>query len=502
MNKIKTIIISAVSLTCMVGCSDFLAEHPKTFLTPDNYFTTGEQMQAAVDGIYPYLADILNGDIEVGTNRYVFLEYLAGYSDRPRSASGTYMEQARYLTITEENNNVEALWKTAYTAIENINSAIAGIEGSTADVAASLRNQLLGEAYFMRAYHYFNLVRLWGPVPMKLTPTTDLSNVEIALSSESEVFGQIEKDLLHAEELMADLAWNNASGHVGLGTVKSLLSKVYITMAGYPLSLGKDYYTKAYDKASEVYDKGTYQLYSSYAEMRDNANSNAGEWILCIQREADKAGSPLHNSMLPYPEVADISKVSTAGGAMSPTLEFYNSYSADDLRKQDYGYYTTKGVSIADNSEITLDRPYIYKFWDKECASTGKSGVNYPLMRYADVLLTLAEAKVMADGGRTSDTKAIDAWFKVRHRALPDEARPSSLDFDTVFKERIWELSFETQLWFDLLRTRKVYVPASAAVEDLVGAKVAGHLGNAFEAEDLLFPYPLRESRLNPNLKR
>lgn len=502
MNKIKTIIISAVSLTCMVGCSDFLAEHPKTFLTPDNYFTTGEQMQAAVDGIYPYLADILNGDIEVGTNRYVFLEYLAGYSDRPRSASGTYMEQARYLTVTEENNNVEALWKTAYTALENINSAIAGIEGSSAEVAASLKNQLLGEAYFMRAYHYFNLVRLWGPVPMKLTPTTDLSNVEIALSSESEVFGQIEKDLLHAEELMADLAWNNASGHVGLGAVKSLLAKVYITMAGYPLNLGKDYYTKAYDKASEVVTKGTYSLYTTYADMRANASSNSGEWILCIQREADKAGSPLHNSMLPYPEVAEISKVSTAGGAMAPTTEFYNSYADDDLRKQDFGYYTTKGISTADKSEIALDRPYIYKYWDDQCAVDGKSGANYPLMRYTDVLLTLAEAKALADGGATTDAKAIDAYFQVRHRAFPDEAKPASITFDNVFKERVWETAFESQLWFDLVRTRKVFVPSTGAVSNLIGSKVAGHMGNAFEEDDLLFPYPLRESRLNPNLKR
>ena len=502
MNKVKSILVSALALTSLVGCSDFLKENPKTFLTPDNYFTTSEQMQAAVNGLYSYMDDIFDGDIEVGTHRFIFLEYMSGYGERPRTATSFYLTEANLLSVTEENNNLEALWRTAYTAIENANSTIAGMEAYKAEVSAEFRNQLLGEAYFMRAYHYFNLVRLWGQVPLKTAPTTELSSVQIPLSSTEDVYAQIESDLVNAEELMKDLSWVKTDGHVSLGAVKALLSKVYLTMAGYPLSLGKDYYAKAYNKASEIVAKKAYSLYPDYRSMRDNANSNSGEWILCIQREQDKAGSPVHNDMLPYPEPsAEISKNSAYGGALAPTVEFYNSYDADDLRRADYGYYTTKENALDGSGEVDLGRPYIYKYWDSNCASTAKSGANYAVLRYADVLLTLAEAKVMADGGTTSDNTAIEAYYQVRKRAMPAEAKPASLDFNTVYKERLWELCFETQTWFDMQRTRKALNPVTGKVIDLIGYQTPGHEA-AFAEKDLLFPYPLREVRLNPNLKR
>lgn len=502
MNKIKTIIFGAFALTCLAGCNKFLEENPKTFLTPDNYFTTSEQMQAAVDGLYSYLDDIFDGDIEVGTQRFIFLEYMSGYGERPRTATSLYLSQANLLTVTEENNNLEALWRSAYTAIENANSTIAGIEASKAEIPDGQKSQLLGEAYFMRAYHYFNLVRLWGQVPLKTTPTTDLSNVQIPLTGTADIYACIENDLVKAEELMGSLSWSRTDGHVGLGAVKALLSKVYITMAGYPLSLGKDYYTKAYNKASEIVSKKAFTLYPDYQSMRNNANSNSGEWLLCIQREQDKAGSPVHNDMLPYPEPAvEISANSAYGGALAPTNEFYRSYAEGDLRVADFGYYTTKAKAIDGSGDVELGRPYIYKYWDDNCAKTGKSGVNYALIRYADVLLTLAEAKVMADGGNTSDKAAIDAYYEVRHRAMPDEARPSSLDFAAVYKERLWELCFETQTWYDMLRTHKALNPVTGKVVDLIGYQTPGHEA-AFAEKDLLFPYPLRESRLNPNLKR
>lgn len=502
MKKVKSIILGALAFASLVGCSDFLKENPKTFLTPDNYFTTGEQMQAAVNGLYSYLDDIFDGDIEVGTQRFIFLEYMSGYGERPRTATSFYLTEANLLTVSEENNNLEALWRSAYTAIENANSTIAGIESSKAEVSSDFKNQLLGEAYFMRAYHYFNLVRLWGQIPLKTTPTTDLSSSQIALSSGQEVFAQIERDLEYAEELMGDLSWVKTDGHVSLGAVKALLSKVYLTMAGYPLSLGSEYYVKAYEKAAEIVNKKAYSLYPDYQSMRDNISSNSGEWILCIQREQDKAGSPVHNDMLPYPEPSvEISKNSAYGGALAPTVEFYNSYDEGDLRKADYGYYTTKVNALDGSGEVELGRPYIYKYWDANCASTSKSGANYALLRYADVLLTLAEAKVMADGGTTTDNAAIEAYCLVRRRAMPSEAKPSSLDFSAVYKERLWELCFETQTWYDMLRTRKALNPVTGKVVDLIGYQTPGHKA-AFAEKDLLFPYPLREVRLNPNLKR
>lgn len=485
-----------------VSCTGFLKENPKTFLSPDTYFTTEAQMQAAVDGLYTFLDDIFDSDVEVGTQRFVFLEYLTGYGQRMRAASGIYMDQANLLTITEENTQVEALWKSAYLALENCNVAIAGIEASTAEVSESSRNYLLGQSYFMRAYHYFNLVRLWGDIPLKITPTTDLSDTQIPLTSVSGVYDRIVKDLTHAEELMEGQDWNCTDGHVGLSAVKALLAKVYITMAGYPLQLGKDYYDLAYEKAKEIYQNAGITLYSSYDAMRTAKYACGGEVILTIEREADNAGAPMHTALLPYPEVSNISQNSAYGGAIASTEEFYDSFTAGDLRKTDYGYLTKHYHALDGSADIAVNAPYIYKYWDNDAAkNSGKSAMAYPLIRYADVLLLMAEAKVMADGGNTTDTDAIQAYTLVRQRAIPSDQAPASLDFDTVYKERLWELCFETQTWYDMLCTRKALDTATGNIVDLVGYQTPGHEA-AFEEEDLLLPYPLREKRLNPNLVR
>lgn len=103
----------------------------------------------------------------VGTQNFIFLDYLPGYGIRPRAASSLYLSQALNLSVTEESTHVENLWKSSYFAIENCNGVIAGIEAAkNVEIAEDTRNKLLGEAYFLRAYNYFNLVRaLWPRAP-------------------------------------------------------------------------------------------------------------------------------------------------------------------------------------------------------------------------------------------------------------------------------------------------------------------------------------------------
>ncbi|MEN6454033.1 MAG: RagB/SusD family nutrient uptake outer membrane protein, partial [Prolixibacteraceae bacterium] len=147
--------------------------------------------------------------------------------------------------------------------------------------------------------------------------------------------------------------------------------------------------------------------------------------------------------------------------------------------------------------------PYIYKFWDEAAAESGMSGRNYPLLTYADVLLTLAEARAQIDGGTTNNADAINAWFKIRNRANPDEAKPALLSADDVLKERFWEICFEGQTWFDMIRTRKALNVTTRNIVNLLGYNAPSHPeGHPFKEDDLLFPYPLREKRLNPNLVR
>lgn len=239
MKRLIITVASSLAVALIAGsCNAFLEENFKTALSPKYYFKTEQQIVAGVNGLYTFVDDLFEGDVEVGTQNFIFLDYLPGYAIRPRSAGSIYLSQAMSLTVSEENTVIEKLWRSAYTAIENCNGVIAGIESSGVTMDAVTKDKLLGEAYFMRAYHYFNLVRLWGEVPLKTTVTTDLSDVKIPLSSQEDIYGRIEADLVHAADLMAASPWTSTDGRVTRGAVYTLLAKVYLTMAGYPLQKG------------------------------------------------------------------------------------------------------------------------------------------------------------------------------------------------------------------------------------------------------------------------
>lgn len=204
MKKIYSILCGLITLVVIAtSCDAFLEEKPKTFLTPELYFQNEGQVVAAVNGLYTFLDDIFDGDIEPGSQTFIFVEYLSGYGERLRGSGTQDLAQANNLNVADNNGYVQKFWETGYKAIENSNSIIEGIESMEQGILSEdKKNELLGEVYFMRAYYYFNLVRLYGPVPLKLISTSDLSNVEIELTSIEGVYDQIDKDLTKAGGLM------------------------------------------------------------------------------------------------------------------------------------------------------------------------------------------------------------------------------------------------------------------------------------------------------------
>lgn len=497
-SNISWLIAMAVIIT---SCDSFLEEKPKTFLNPDSYYQNEKQALAAVNGIYTFVDDIMDSDIEPGSHSFIFLEFMHGYGERMRGSGTQDLAQANSLLIADNNSYVQRFWETAYRAIENCNSIIEGIEGmAEGTISEGKRNQYLGETYFLRGYFYFNLVRLYGSVPLKLTSTKDLSNIAIELSSIDDVYTQIDSDMTKAGELMENLDWTNSSGRVTKGTVKSMHAKVLLTMAGYPLQKGTEYYNKAYNMAKQVYKSGKFYLFDSYEELR--TVENAGEIIWSIQREADNAGNPLHAALLPYPEPDKVISVSAAyGGALTVTQMFFDTYLEGDMRKEERVFYYAQQEALDGSGLVDLGRPYIYKYWDQNAAETGKSGSDFTLLRYADVLLMMAEAKAQADGGTTNDADAIEAYYSVRKRAFPLEAKSTSITADKVLQERFWELAFENQTWYDMVRTRKALHAVTGQMVNMIGYQTPSHTAPFTEAS-LLLPYPIREKRLNPNLVR
>ena len=486
----------AAGALLLSSCTKFLTVEPKSFMSPEVYFNNEAEMQDAVNGLYNAPQNALfSGLVAVNHSSWVMFEMLTGYHTRtyPTSLGQTI---GMMLPLLDDNALVEYQWDNFYTAINNCNNVIQGIEGKADDptVSTETKNKFLAEAYTLRAYYFFMLVQQFGPIPLPTTPTTDTNTIPLVPSEIADVYEQIEKDLTAAETLFGSTPVNPGDGHVGLGACKSILAKVYLTMAGYPLK-DESCYKKAYDKALEVVKTNTYSLFDNWSDFQDYSKENQGEWIWAMQYEATYNGSGVHNMLLPYnPDDGSlVSKDGINGGAIVPTTQFIASYADGDKRALENGFF------YSSYGGVEFSRPYIYKFFDKNALGDGKSGADFPIVRYADVLLVLAEAA--CKGGSSSDAAAIDAYYQVRSRAVPSEAKPASITFDMVYKERTWELCFEAQNWYDIIRTRKILNVAKKTVVDVIGFTPLEH-DQAFTESDLLLPYPLAETRLNDNLKR
>jgi len=495
---IINITILAASMVLAASCSDFLKENP-TFVAPENYYQTEDECVNAVNGTYN--TNRLTDYAAIGSRPIIqMLAFQTGLTDMTNTRP-TAITNILNGNIRAEEDFVASIWNNAYTYIERCNSAIYNLEErSDIPLSEAKKNTLLAEVYTNRADNYFFLVRQYGPVPLKITRTTGIDDAQLPLNTESEVLHQIAADLEKAEKLKENDAWNEPSGRISKGLIKARLADVYLTIAGYPLC-ETDYYKKAYDKALEVVNSGAFSLYDTYAEAHSSYDINGGEYLFSKQCLIDVVNNQLHMSGIPHglEGTITIADATMRGGYWMPHADFYASYAEGDKRTEDRAYYYTSAPALDGSGDVTFDQPHIYKYWDDECAVKGKSSTNMPLDRYTSVLLTLAEAACA--GGSTSDAAAIDAYYQVRHRAMPTEAKPATLTFDMVFKERMWEQCFEGVNWFTMLRTRKAFDPGNNKVVDMIGYK-APERSYPFDQDDLLLPYPVDQVRLNPNLVR
>lgn len=489
MKKIINILgMAAVLLSA--GCTKFLTEEPKTFLSPENYYVSEAQMQDAINGLYPrVVAAYMDGLVAPNHTTFIMLETLTGYHKRSHAYDSRTL--GYNLPLADDNGLLDNNWNDMYQAISRANYAIEGIENSTSDVPEAVKSKFLGEAHFIRAYSFFFLVQCYGPIPVPTVPVKGKSDIVTELTPISGVYQQILDDLTQAESLLT--VWNPGDGHVGLGAVKALLAKVHLAMAGYPLRQS-DHYAQAVTKAKEVIGSGAFSLYTDVRDLADPAKRNKEEAIYTAQYNKTNGGSPMHNLFLPYYagwDAEQFAENQAFGGAIVPSQTFINSYEDGDKRAMEKGWYYTS------YNGVDFPQPFIYKYFDADAVTSNASDVQFPMIRYSDILLVLAEAACA--GGSTSDAAAIDAYYQVRNRWCPI-VRPTSISFEDVYKERVWELCFEGQNWFDMLRTRKVFNVSNGRVVDMIGFIPQEHPGVPFTEDCLLFPYPVAEKRLNENI--
>ncbi|TDQ06323.1 RagB/SusD family nutrient uptake outer membrane protein [Pedobacter metabolipauper] len=478
--QLHYLIILTLSL---FSCSK-LDEKPAALLVSDQFYENEAQATAAVTAAYRKLYDsgqsLYNGLFQIGVEMATD-DYEAG----PR-ARNAHVRAISGLTHDSSNDRMEQLWKQSYDAINVSNIAIDRIAVIDASkISETARTRLTNEAKFLRALHYFNLVRWFGGIPVVLHEVTSLTpeNLYVEKAAEDAVYLQIIQDLKDAETLPATYGAADI-GRATSGAVKSLLAKVYLTHKDWQL---------AADKSKEVIDGKQYALFDEFADVFNVAAKNGKEHIFSAQFKGNAGYQG--NSLASRSAPADVPGINgDYADALHVAGGLYESYSTTDKRRA--VTFVTQIVSPVNGQLYTLATPQFNKYYDPAVVGNqSQSSKNLSIIRYAEVLLIYAEAVNELNGPTTAAYDAIDL---VRSRAgisrLQDQVPALNKDEfrDAVFQERRKEFVYEYQRWFDLVRRGPEYY--------IRILKAAGKTLAA--ARHIHFPTPQRELNLNLKLKQ
>jgi len=497
-------VLLSIALLISSSCTKFLEEKDPSNLQPDNFYTIPTHATAAISSVYADTRFITGGANIISIN-WQMLDAVTGTATT-ESAQNSDLNNLLGLAYDGSNQHVINWWNGLYKVIANANLVLAKVPAIT-PMDDAQKKMILGEALFLRAWAYFYAVRLWGDVPLILAPQSATSKDFLPSRTDKEkVYAQIVADLVAAEN--SGLPWMDISGRVSMAAVKAQLSKVYLTMAGEPLKKGGAYYKLAADKAAEVITTpGTAGLFSNYADIHNTATENRVEHLFQIQYLSSVQANNEYQFLL-LPNFRPISAYTATFGTEVPTLKFYNSFEAGDLRVKDReGYFYTSYFTNGTGAVFNLGAPYIFKFFDVTAhGSPGKPGLqnsslNVPQIRFAEVLLNYAEAQNEVGGPNQA---AYDALKRIRDRAqlvTPELGTFNQASFrEAVWRERWHELCYENITWFDMVRLRKVYNETTNGFDAFVG-HINLSSNQPLQAKHLLFPLPNQEMINNPNLK-
>ena len=476
----------ALLVSMEVACNDsFLKKSPEDSINTSNFFQTEDDAIAAINGAYQPLqwpklynmrmwtTDIMAGNSIVGAG---------GGTDGIET-----QDEANFVTASD-NQGVLDLWRGPWPGILRCNIILQKVPGM--NISDKVKNRVLGEAYFLRAHYYFILVRFFGDVPLSLKPVEPGDDLRPSRTSKTEIYKQIISDLNQAITLLPPKEQYSGSdvGRASKGSATGMLAKVYLTLGDYQ---------KVVDLCDQIKSQG-YSLNANYGDNFNPSAKNSKESLFEIQYASDAGMGFWSNenqaswlSTFTGPRGSGL--VAGGWGWNQPTQEFLNSYETGDLRKNETVLY--EGGPKFDGQDYkksySMTGYNLRKFLVPLSAvsSYDNSPMNFPVLRYADVLLMKAEA--LNELGRTNEAET--PLNDVRTRAGLGKATGLAKDAfrEKVLHERRMELAFEGQRWFDLIRIHN----------GQYGIDFLKSIGKSnMSSKFLLFPVPQKERDANPNL--
>lgn len=516
LNRYSLLVLATAFLT-FGSCQDDFTDRPsEDGISLDSYYSSNDQVASATNGMYSrtwfQMYNKFWWALEVGSGNM--------YSGSP-DVSGL-----RTFSLNGSDPELVNGWSSLWANVQQSNMIINFLAARVGPaVDNGVLNNTIGEAYFMRANAYFNLVRLWGPVPIIENPLDYTSNPYINTNPVDDVYKLIVMDYLKAIELLADKnrGTNYANnGHVSKGSAKAMLAKVYLYQ--------KDY-QKARAMAESVINSGEFKLLGgdqlpskSFGDLFTYPNNNNEESIFAIQWKGDgNYGSANNcNTQFGFQDGTLSTSNASYAGVFGPSQEVLLSlYDANDVRKHEtvmvpgdsypnikttlgIGFTVPTGKDLAQGSGGAIKK---YCIGVVNGNVTGQADAwammdnNSYVMRYAELLLIHAEA-VLAGAASTADASALSSINAVRRRA--GLTNLSSITFDDIFLERRKELCFEGDYWFDLGRIDKAKAIAIMSAQNRGDRNGERHFTPVYSEDhatnDFYMDYPDNEVAKNPKL--
>lgn len=417
----------------LAGCNKYLDTDPEDFIAPTTYYKTEAQITTALMGIY----DVLGERSDASTYSRGLVTDLIFATDQvyARSFSSSISP-----TIYYEGDASTPLFTNCWAALyEGINRANLLLENvDNADAPEAVKNTVKGEALFLRAYFHFLLVTYWGDVPLKTHSTASAENSFAARDPAAEIYHQVISDMTTAAELVKDIdAWGH-NGRVSQTAVQGILARVCLYAAG---RLNQpSFYAEAREWALKVINSGKHSLSPDYRQIFINHCEDKYDIRECIW-EIEFFGNGAGSNIFEAERFAAWMGIKNSHedlynyGTFSTTGPFYNLYEAADLRRDwciSPYYYSGNNSLTRIYYPVTLSWGRFPAKWRREYEATlplnkNFGSVNFPVLRYADVLLMFAEAENEVNGPTAA---AYDAINQVRRRAFGTGSRVLSITLD------------------------------------------------------------------------
>lgn len=471
-------------LIVLTACEENLNLAPISEPSASNFYKDTEDFEIAVNGIYHALGSYSTNQLYLSEVRSDNV-YSVGTGVREWNAINNFER------TLPSNTLISDTWNSLYRGIYLANMVLDNIDEEKVP-DSSTRTRMMGEAKFLRSLYYLDLVRFFGRVPIYDKAYTPTEALEIGRSPVEDVYALMENDLLDAINSLPESYPSNQTGKATSNAAKALLARVYMTISGpdYGINgpgMGINKYSEALSLLNQAISSNQYSWVNNYTSIFDYDNENNPDIVFDIQAINDGAtGDRGIGTMLPtllYLESYGRMNFPFAGGVpndgnggINPSSDLLASFESGDVR-DDFSVL----MSYVDQNGNPVNFPQFIKFlsFDHIPADRFNWGINFPIIRFTDVLMMKAEA-LLKTGGDQAEVDQIVNQVRTRAGVAPI----SNVTIDILMEERRKEFMAEGLRWHDLVRSGKVIDIMNEWIEteDLTG------LMNKMVTNDIIYP--------------